>query len=86
MRDTLGEGLEDGELDFVERVSHEVPIRVLCPILGVPRDEADRLFAWADSVIYHADPDFTEVVYDRDDTDPYRLLPFRSPVALEVFD
>ena len=43
VRDTLDEGLEDGELDFVERVSHEVPIRVLCPILGVlrrPRSEA----------------------------------------------
>jgi cytochrome P450 len=25
-------------------------------------------------------------VFDRDDTDPYRLLPFRSPVSLKVFE
>ncbi|GIT46249.1 MAG: hypothetical protein Ct9H300mP12_08340 [Acidimicrobiales bacterium] len=51
----------------------------MCPT-GTPRNvPLGRL------VVYHADPDFSDVLYDKDDTDPYRLLPFRSPNSLKVF-
>jgi cytochrome P450 len=72
-------------VDAVESIARQLPIRMLTDILGVPVDDAPRLFHWADQIVYHADPDFAEVVSDRDDTDPYRLLPFRSPVSLRVF-
>ena len=36
-------------------------------------------------MISNADPEYTPVVIDRDDTEEYRLLPFRSPAAIEVF-
>ena len=36
-------------------------------------------------MISNADPEYTPVVIDKDDTEEYRLLPFRSPAALEVF-
>jgi hypothetical protein len=32
------------------------------------------------------DPDFTDYVVDQVDTSAYRLLPFRSPVAIELFE
>jgi cytochrome P450 len=72
--------------DFVDAVARELPIRMLCRILGVPDGDAPQLFHWADAIIYNTDPDYAEVVFDRDDTDPYRLLPFRSPVSLKVFE
>jgi cytochrome P450 len=74
------------EIDFVARVARQIPILMISRILGVPDDDAEQLFAWADSVVYHADPDYSEVIFDREDTDPYRLLPFRSPTSLKVFE
>ncbi|MFQ5966116.1 MAG: cytochrome P450 [Acidimicrobiia bacterium] len=85
VRQILDEAAALGEFDFVEEVARALPIRMLSHLLGVPHDDAPRLFEWADAIIYHADPDFTDVIFDRDDTDPYRLLPFRSPFSLEVF-
>jgi cytochrome P450 len=89
LRDVLDEAIDKAEgepFDFVDRVARELPIRLLCRTIGVPDDDAPQLFHWADAIIYNTDPDYAEVVFDRDDTDPYRLLPFRSPVSLRVFD
>ena len=36
--------------------------------------------------IGNSDPDFTDYVVDQSDTSAYRLLPFRSPVAIELFE
>ena len=77
--------LSKGEFDFVTEISRELPIRLLCRLLGVPESDASRLVAWGDQMISNADPDYTPVVIDKDDTEEYRLLPFRSPAALEVF-
>jgi cytochrome P450 len=74
-----------GEFDFVTEVSRELPIRLLCRLLGVPESNAARLVGWGDQMISNADPEYTPVVIDKVDTEEYRLLPFRSPAALEVF-
>jgi cytochrome P450 len=74
-----------GEFDFVTEISRELPIRLLCRLLGVPESDAARLVAWGDQMISNADPEYTPVVIDKDDTEEYRLLPFRSPAAIEVF-
>jgi cytochrome P450 len=74
-----------GEFDFVTEIARELPIRLLCRLLGVPESDATRLVAWGDQMISNADPEYTPVVIDKDDTEQYRLLPFRSPAAIEVF-
>jgi cytochrome P450 len=74
-----------GEFDFVTEIARELPIRLLCRLLGVPESDAGRLVAWGDQMISNADPEYTPVVVDKTDTEEYRLLPFRSPAALEVF-
>ena len=86
MSEILDAALADPDDDFVETVARRLPILMISRVLGVPDDDAEQLFHWADSVVYHADPEFADVVFDRDDTDPYRLLPFRSPTSLKVFD
>ena len=73
-------------VDGVYDVARELPIRMLTGLLGVPDDDAPQLFHWADQIVYNADPDYSELVSDQNDTDPYRLLPFRSPVSLKVLD
>jgi cytochrome P450 len=74
-----------GEFDFVTEIARELPIRLLCRLLGVPESDAGRMVAWGDQMISNADPEYTPVVIDKVDTEEYRLLPFRSPAALEVF-
>jgi cytochrome P450 len=74
-----------GEFDFVTEISRELPIRLLCRLLGVPESDAGKLVAWGDQMISNADPEYTPVVIDKVDSEEYRLLPFRSPAALEVF-
>lgn len=78
--------LPRGDFDFVTEISRELPIRLLCRLLGVPEEDADRLVDWGDQMISHTDPEYTRFVVDQVDTEDYRLLPFRSPAALEVFD
>jgi cytochrome P450 len=43
------------------------------------------MVAWGDQMISNADPEYTPVIIDKVDTQEYRLLPFRSPAALDVF-
>ena len=73
------------EVEFVSAVARRLPILMISRLLGVPDHDTGDLFEWADSIIYHADPDYAEVVFDKEDTDPYRLLPFRSPASSRVF-
>ena len=73
-------------VDAVAMIARELPIRMLTGLLGVPDEDAPTLFHWADQIVYHADPEYSEAVIDRTDTDPYRLLPFRSPTSLRVFE
>lgn len=74
-----------GEFDFVTEIARELPIRMLCRLLGIPEEDAGQMVAWGDQMISNADPEYTPVIIDKVDTEEYRLLPFRSPAALEVF-
>ncbi|MXW89312.1 MAG: cytochrome P450, partial [Acidimicrobiaceae bacterium] len=40
---------------------------------------------WGDAFLGNSDPEFTTHVIDTADTEEYRLMPFRSPAAIEVF-
>jgi cytochrome P450 len=84
-RDVLDRALPKGEFDFVSEISRDLPIRFLCSIFTVPQGDAPKLIAWGDNMIANQDPDLSAAVVDKVDTEAYRLLPFRSPTALDVF-
>jgi cytochrome P450 len=84
-RDVLDHALPQGGFDFVSQISRDLPIRFLCSIFTVPQEDAPQLIAWGDSMIANQDPDLSAAVVDQVDTEAYRLFPFRSPTALEVF-
>lgn len=85
VQSVLGQVLPLGEFDFVVEIARELPIRMLCRLLGIPEKDAGQMVAWGDQMISNADPEYTPVIIDKVDTEEYRLLPFRSPTALEVF-
>jgi cytochrome P450 len=85
-RHILDHALALGEFDFIEEVAKELPIRVLARLLGAPEEDTQRLIAWGDRMIGNADPDYSDVLFDSAESERYRLLPFRSPAALELWE
>ena len=79
-------GLGSEPFDFVDVVAKEVPIRVLAEIMGLPTDDLPQFIDLGDRLIANTDPDITDVVWGRDDTDAYRLFPFRSPYGKQLWD
>jgi cytochrome P450 len=82
----LDTGLVAGPFDFVDAIAKEVPIRVLAEIMGLPTDHLPLFIDLGDRLIANTDPDITDVVWGRDDTDAYRLFPFRSPYGKQLWD
>jgi cytochrome P450 len=76
----------DGTFDFVDAVAKEVPIRVLAKVMGLPAADLDLFIDLGDRLIANTDPDITDVVWGRDDTDAYRRFPFRSPYGKRLWD
>jgi cytochrome P450 len=83
-REILDAALPLRELDFIDEISAPYPINVLVRILGAPPEDAPKLVELGDRMIANADPDYSDVVIDREDTSEYRLLTFRSPAAVEL--
>ena len=81
----LDETLPLGEFDFIEKVAKQLPIQVLCRILGVPLSDDERLIEWGDKMIGNTDPDMGGLHPASPESAKYRLYPFRSPYAMEVF-
>jgi cytochrome P450 len=82
----LDDGLSGEPFDFVDAVAKEVPIRVLARIMGLPAAELPLFIDLGDRLIANTDPDITDVVWGRDDTDAYRRFPFRSPYGKQLWD
>jgi cytochrome P450 len=84
---TLDAAFAKKEFDFVAEVAADFPIRVLARMLDVPNpDDIYKLIDWGNRMIGNTDPEHADVLLDSAESDQYRLLPFRSPAAQEVFD
>jgi cytochrome P450 len=83
---TLDRALTSDRFDFVEKVSSEIPVRVLSRMLSIPDGDHARLTAWGDRLVGGQDPEFADHEPGSEGYDAMRLVPFRSPAALEVFD
>lgn len=74
------------EFDAVEEIAKQLPMMMLGRILGVPDSDLDWLVEKGDALIGNTDPDFTQHVVDKVDTDAYRFMPFRSPAGKQLYD
>jgi cholest-4-en-3-one 26-monooxygenase len=55
---------EKGEVDFVRTVSAELPLVVICDLLGVPQEERGKIFDWSNRLIGFDDPEFQTSMED----------------------
>ena len=83
---TLDAAFAKGEFDFVDEVAADFPIRVLARMLDVPDHDTNKLIEWGNRMIGNTDPEHADVLLDDPESEKYRLVPFRSPAALEVFE
>ncbi len=85
-RTTVDAAFAQGSFDFVHEISADFPIRVLARLLDVPEADAPQLIEWGNRMVGNSDPDYADVLADSPESEEYRLLPFRSPAAVEVFE
>ena len=83
---TLDAAFAKGEFDFVADVAADFPIRVLAKMLDVPDTDIYKLIDWGNRMVGNDDPEHADVLASSAESEQYRLLPFRSPAALEVFE
>ena len=82
---TLDNAFAKGEFDFVEDVAADFPIQVLAKLLDVPESDTGQLIEWGNRMIGFDDPEHADVLINDPESEKYRLVPFKSPAALEVF-
>lgn len=82
----VDEAIEHDEFDYVAMVAKQLPMRMLGKLLGTPDEDGDHLVELGDALLGNTDPEFTQHVVDQVDTDEYRMLPFRSPAGIELFE
>lgn len=83
---TLDKAFAQGTFDFVEHVSADFPINVLVRLLDVPESDAHQLIEWGNRMVGFDDPEHADVLINSPESEQYRLVPFRSPAALEVYE
>jgi cytochrome P450 len=85
-RELLDETFAEQELDFVDAVAVELPMRILCELMGVPLGDRRHLVELGNRMLGNTDPDQAgEFVAGQADLSRYAHLPFSSPAAPEMF-
>lgn len=82
---TLDKAFALGEFDFVKEVAADFPINVLARLFDVPEKDTKQLIEWGNRMIGFDDPEHADILISDPESEKYRLAPFRSPAALEVF-
>lgn len=81
----LDQALAEGEFDAVKAIARQLPMRMLGRILGTPDADLEWLVEKGDALIANTDPEFTDHVLDKLDTDAFRMMPFNSPAGAELY-
>jgi cytochrome P450 len=85
-REVLGTAFAQRELDFVDAVAVELPMGILCELMGVPLEDRRYLVDLGNRMLGNTDPDHAgEYTAGEADLSPYAHLPFSSPAAPEMF-
>lgn len=83
--DVIDAALVNDEFDFVTEIAQQLPMRMLGKLLGTSDEHGHQLVEWGDALLGNTDPEFTDYPVDLTDTDQFRMVPFRSPAAVELF-
>ena len=77
--------LQSERFDATKLIARELPMRMLGRIIGTPDEDLPWLVEKGDALIANTDPDFTDHVLDKMQTDEFRMMPFNSPAGAELY-
>jgi cholest-4-en-3-one 26-monooxygenase len=60
----IAEAKAEGTLEFVEKVSSELPLVAIAELLGIPYEDRRKVFDWSNRMIGSTDPDYSGGVDD----------------------
>ena len=83
--EVIEEALQEREFDFVHAIAQQLPMRMLGKLLGTSDEDGHKLVEWGDALLGNTDPDFTDFPVDLTDTEQFRMVPFRSPASIQIF-
>lgn len=75
-----------GEFDATKDIARQLPMQLLGQVAGLPASDLEWLVSKGDELISNTDPEYTDHVLDKMETDEYRMLPFNSPAGAELYD
>ncbi len=85
-REVLDGAFAQVEFDFVDEVAVELPMRILCELMGVPLEDRRHLVELGNRMLGNTDPDHAgDFTHGEADLSQYAHLPFSSPAAGEMF-
>ena len=64
IEEIMGRILPLGEIDFVRTVAAELPLRVICRLVGIPESDFQLIFDWSNRLIGFDDPEFQTSIED----------------------
>jgi cytochrome P450 len=50
--------IERGECDFVTDIAAELPLQIICELLGVPQEDRHQIFDWSNRLVGSEDPEY----------------------------
>jgi cholest-4-en-3-one 26-monooxygenase len=56
----IDESQARSEVDFVRDISAQLPLYVICELLGAPVEDRDKIFEWSNRMIGSEDPDYSD--------------------------
>jgi len=83
--DIIENALSHNTFDAAALISRQLPMRMLGRVLGLPEQDLDWLVKKGDELIANTDPEYSNFVLDKADTQEFRLMPFRSPAGAELY-
>lgn len=60
----VDEALAAGEVDFVDKVSAELPLIAIAQLLGIPHEDRRKVFDWSNRMIGSTDPEYSAGIDD----------------------
>ncbi len=58
--DGVLERYPDGSCDFVTELAAQLPLQIICEMMGVPPSDYDQIFHWTNTILGAGDPEFGE--------------------------
>jgi cytochrome P450 len=74
---TVDRVIEKGECDFVTEIAAQLPLAIICDLMGIPESQYDFVFTRSNVILGAGDPEYT-------DLDPAKIIPMLLQSGAEL--